>query len=219
MRFYRKFRFILIAFDLLFLGILIPLIIASLLFGDEWGGKKSLHFLIVMTFFVSLNTVWNFYFLKIEESFYRNNALKRIWHENLAFHERQKINQQREEIPGQIDTRLNKILTSNLFYFRMMRSSVFIRFLVFSVIFLIFWGIFNFRIRPSLIPSLIIGFLAGEIWQRIVRYRIAAIFEKEFPSGSSERAEAIQHLNENSHAYWFAPELLKTVTNRFDICK
>ena len=155
--------------------------------------------------------MFHVYILKREETFYRENTLRRIQHEKKALEERTRINRQREGIAGQLDVRLNRVIASNLLLLRMLHSKIFIRLFFFTVISLIFWGIFNFRIRPSLIPGLIAGFLAGEIWQRIVRYRIAALFEKEFPSGSPERAAAIEHLNENSHAYWFAPELLKVV--------
>jgi len=131
--------------------------------------------------------------------------------ERKASEEWKRINRQREEVSGQINTRLNKTITSGLIWMRILRSKKLIGLFFYVVTPFTFWYIFNFRWPLSLALGLIAAFLTEGILQIIVRYRIAILFDKEFPAGSPERSAAIEHLYENRHAYWFAPELLKIV--------
>ena len=209
MRLLRKFRISEIIFELIFLGAFIILFVAALLFWDESGGIKTLGIIALAIAFVILRLFISLIILKREESFYRENVHKRIVFEKKTSEEWKRINQQREEGPGQIDARLNKTITSGLIWMRILRSKKLIGLLFYVITPFMFWCIFNFPWQLSIALGLIAAFLIEGVVLIIVRYRIAMLFDKEFPPDSPDRAAAIEHLYENRHAYWFATELLK----------
>ena len=211
MRIIRAIWIISIISGVIFLGALIVLTMVVLLFWDESSGKKNLAILAVAIPLVTLHIAFHVYILKREESYHRESTLNRLLFQRKASEERKRINELREEGPRQIHAGLNRVLTSNLTLLRMLQSKILIGLFFYIITSLIFWRIFNFRLPQSAAPGLIVGFLAGGIWQRIVRYRIAGLFEREFPAGTPEREAAIEHLSEYRHAYWFASELLKVV--------
>jgi hypothetical protein len=210
MRLFRKFIITRIIFELIFLGVFIILAVAALLLWDETSGKKTLLILVSAIIFVIIRLYFSLNILKGEESFHRENTRKRIVFQRKASEEWERINQQRQE-RGQIDARLNKTITSGLIWMRILQSKKFIGLLFYIITPFMFWSIFNLPWHLSIALGLIIAFLIEGIVLIIIRYRIAKLFEKEFPAGSPDRAAAIEHLYQNRHAYWFAPELLKTV--------
>ena len=211
MRLLRKFIITGIILNLLFLGVFTTLLIIALLFRDESGGIKTFWFLTLTILFVIAGIIFNVYWLKREEAFHRESTHKRIVFERKAFDEWKRINRQREDGSGQIDTRLNKTITSGLIWLRILRSKKFIGLLFYVITPFMFWFIFNFPWQSSIALGLIFAFLIEGSIRIIVRYRIAMLFDKEFPPDSPDRAAAIEHLYQNRHAYWFAPELLKVV--------
>ncbi|MBN2182491.1 MAG: hypothetical protein JW715_11310 [Sedimentisphaerales bacterium] len=211
MRLFRKFTITEIIFELIFLGAFIVLLITALLFWDESGDIKTLGILALAIIFVTIRLYLSLNVLKSEESFYIENTRKRLLFQRKASEERRRIQQLQEEVPKQIHAGLNRVLTSSLLWMRMLHSKKLIGLFFYIIIPFVFWFIFNFRWHLSIVIGLIAAFLIESIVQMIVRYRIAALFEKEFPAGSPERAAAIEHLFENRHAYWFASELLKVV--------
>jgi len=197
--------------NILFLGAFTTLLIIALLFRDESDGTKTFWFLTLAILFLIAGIAFRVYLLKREEVFYRESTRKRILFERKASEEWKRINQQREEGPGQIDARLNKTVTSGLIWLRILRSRKLIGMLFYIITPFMFWCVFNFPWQSSIALGLIIAFLIEGFVRIIVRYRIATLFDKEFPAGSPDRTAAIEHLYQNRHAYWFAPELLKVV--------
>jgi len=193
------------------LGALIVLAVVTLLFWDESGGIKNLRFLALAIPFVIFWIALHVSFLKREETFYRENTHKRFLFERKASEEWKRINQQREKGLGHIDAGLSKIVSSGLIWMRMLRSKKFIGLFFYIITSFVFWCIFDFRLRLSIAPGLIAAFLIEGIVRLTARYRIALLFDKEFPAGSPERAAAIEHLSENRYAYWFSSVLLKVV--------
>ena len=211
MRIFRNITIVRLILELIFLGALVVLIIAALLFWDESSGIKTLAVLALAITFVILRIALQVYIIKREESLYRENTLNRLLFERKALEEHKRIKEPREELPGQIDAKINRVLNCSIIWMRMLRSEILIRLLLFAVSFFIFWSVFNFRWRLSLCLSIITGWVAGKIVHTIINHRIVILFEREFPIGSPERAIAIDYLSKNRHTCWFVSELLKIV--------
>ena len=211
MRLTRNIEIFFIILWVIFLGILITLLAYALLFWDKSGGKKSFLALVLMITFVLFRLSLLIRSLKFEASFYKQNIVNKIKHKKLARQERERINQHRDEITGQIDARLNRAITSNLFLMRLLHSDKIIGLFFFFITSFIFWFFLEFELRLSLIPGLIAAFTTGAIIRSITRYSMTNLFNQEFLFGSLDRKAAIEHLYQNRHAYWFASELLKTI--------
>jgi hypothetical protein len=211
MRFFRSSIVIRVIFGLIFLGVLIVMLVTTLLFWDESCGMKNLRFLALaiplLVFWIALD----FHILRREESFYIENKYRRIVFERKASEEWKRINRRREEGFGQIDAGLNRMINSGLIWMRLLHSRKFIGLFFYIITPFVFWCVFDFRLRSSIAPGLLVAFLTEGVVRLTARYRIALLFDKEFPAGSPERAVAIEHLSDNRHAYWFASELLKVV--------